>query len=95
MRARAIGKSLVDVALNNTDRLTKMIDDLLDIEKMEAGKMTFDLRPIHVSPLVDDVVSANTNYAERFGVSLGLPPPGLPGGISGSICAHSAVRSLG
>ena len=25
-----------------------------------------------------------------------LPPPGLPGGISGSICAHSAsVRSLG
>ena len=63
-------QKLVDVALNNTDRLTKMIDDLLDIEKMEAGKMTFDLRPIHVSPLVDDVVSANTNYAERFGVSL-------------------------
>ena len=61
---------LVEMALNNTDRLTKMIDDLLDIEKMEAGKMTFDLRPLHVLPLITDVVSANTSYAERFGVSL-------------------------
>ncbi len=61
---------LIGMALNNTDRLTKMIDDLLDIEKMEAGKMTFDLRPLHVLPLITDVVSANTSYAERFGVSL-------------------------
>ena len=63
-------KTLIDVALNNTDRLSKMIDDLLDIEKMEAGKMTFDLRRLVVRSLIDDAVDMNRGYADRFGVSL-------------------------
>ena len=62
--------TFIDVALSNTDRLAKMIDDLLDIEKMEAGKMTFDLRRLPVSPLIDDAVKVNRSYAERYGVSL-------------------------
>ena len=62
--------NLIDMALNNTDRLAKIIDDLLDIEKMESGKMTFDLRRLKVRPLIEDAVSMNRGYAERFDVSL-------------------------
>lgn len=37
-------------------RLLKLIDDLLDVAKIEAGKLDLDIRPVLVRDLVDDVM---------------------------------------
>lgn len=61
-------KALVDIAYKNSQRLILLINDILDIEKIESGKMDFNIQPIELMPLVEQVVEANRAYAEQFGV---------------------------
>lgn len=63
-------KSLIDIAANNSERLVRLVNDILDIEKIEAGKMRFDLRPLPVMQLVDSAVEDNQVYATRSGVRI-------------------------
>lgn len=63
-------KSLVDIAYKNSERLILLINDILDIEKIESGKMVFDNRPMELLPLLEQAVEANTGYAEQYGVKL-------------------------
>lgn len=61
---------LMRIADENVLRLGRLIDDLLDVEKLEAGKLEF--RYDNVDPLVlaNKAVEANSGYAARFGVSI-------------------------
>ena len=60
--------SLIDIASNNSERLVRLINDILDIEKIEAGKMAFDLQPQAVLPLIEQAVEGNTSFAKKCGV---------------------------
>lgn len=61
---------LVDIALRNSDRLATLIDDILDIDKIEAGKLVIHPELVRAADAVEDVVDANQSYANRFGVTL-------------------------
>jgi two-component system, OmpR family, sensor histidine kinase VicK len=61
--------ALLDVALRNVDRVVLMINDLLDLEKLDAGKMEITLEPTDLSAVIEEAVAANTSYAEELGVS--------------------------
>jgi len=65
-------RPLVDIARTNSNRLTRLIDDLLDMEKMAAGKLAFDLRTETLMPLLGEALEANQTYAEQLGVRLAL-----------------------
>jgi len=65
-------KQLLDIALRNSDRLAHLINDLLDIEKMESGKMNFELAEHPLLPLIEQSVEANSGYAHSFNVRLTL-----------------------
>ncbi len=54
---------MVDIAYNNSDRLVRLINDILDIERMEAGKMDFRVEPLNIVPLVQQAMAANTGLA--------------------------------
>jgi PAS domain S-box-containing protein len=62
------GKQLLDIALRNSERLAHLINDLLDIEKMESGKMMFDLTEQPLLPLIEQSIEANSGYAQSFNV---------------------------
>lgn len=47
---------LLDIALKNGERLLHLIDDLLDLQKIAAGKMAFDLRLQPLGPIVEQAV---------------------------------------
>jgi PAS domain S-box-containing protein len=68
---------LLDIAHNNSQRLIRLINDILDIEKMESGKIIFDLKPVSLRSLVDQAVDANRGFAEGFNVSIRLQPTAI------------------
>jgi signal transduction histidine kinase/DNA-binding response OmpR family regulator/HAMP domain-containing protein len=65
-------KRLVDIANSNCQRLTRLINDILDIEKIEQGHMEFDLKPQALMPLLRQAVEANRGYGVPLGVHLKL-----------------------
>ena len=67
--------SMVDMAYSNSERLIRLVDDLLDAEKMEAGKMEFRLERVDLAELLRQSASDNAGYAATYTVSLHLAEP--------------------
>lgn len=63
-------KTMIDIAYKNSERLVRLINDILDIEKIESGKMAFDMKPVRLAALVEQVIEANRAYAAEAGVTL-------------------------
>jgi signal transduction histidine kinase len=61
---------LATVAQRNGTRLSRLIDDLLDLTKLEGNKMTFNARETPLNALLEEAVSANMTYAQSHGVHL-------------------------
>jgi PAS domain S-box-containing protein len=49
---------------SNTDRLTALINDLLDISRMETGRLRFEPQPLQIGEVIADVVNALAGQAE-------------------------------
>jgi PAS domain S-box-containing protein len=49
---------------SNTDRLTALVNDLLDISRVETGRVRFELQPVQVGEIVADVVKVLAGQAE-------------------------------
>ncbi len=59
-------RQMIGVAHKNSLRLAFLINDLLDMEKLVAGKMQFNLQQQPLLPLVEQALEANRTYgAER------------------------------
>ncbi len=65
-------KHLVDIACKNSTRLGRLVDDLLDMDKLQSGKAEFDFVPTDLAGLIREAVDQNRPYADRFGVSISL-----------------------
>lgn len=63
---------LVDNSNKQIDRLITLVAGLLDISRIEAGKMTYDFKDVNFSELVVDVVSRYSDEFERIGSSINL-----------------------
>ncbi|MBV8879366.1 MAG: response regulator [Planctomycetaceae bacterium] len=72
-------KNLIDVALRSSERLIRLINDILDIDKLEAGKLQFDIRPMDLVALVEHALQATGDYARPLGVRFTLveAPPSV------------------
>jgi PAS domain S-box-containing protein len=62
--------NMVALAVANTDRLVRLINDLLDIERMDAGRIEFELAPVAAADLVSQAVQAVQASATEAGVTL-------------------------
>jgi len=65
---------LLQIAYSNSQRLVRLINDILDIEKIESGKAAFDMRPIDLGALVEQSIEANRGFADSFAVQMRLDP---------------------
>src|SRR4029077_3229881 len=59
---------LTEVAERNGQRLLDLINDILDIEKIESGKLTLVSEVIRVDELVGEAMVLNKGFGDRFHV---------------------------
>ena len=67
-------KDLLVIASNNADRLNKLVNDILDVDKLEFGNVVLSMKPTAVYPLLQTSIEQNLGYAARYGVNLQLEP---------------------
>ena len=65
-----IQDNFLNLAKRNVDRLAGIINDLLDLSKIEAGKMEYRFEQINILEPVKFVVSTFENLAEKKHISL-------------------------
>ncbi len=59
---------LTQIAERNGQRLLDLINDILDIEKIESGKLTLVPEPMPVAELVQESMVLNKGFGDRFKV---------------------------
>lgn len=62
-------KKLLDIANTSCVQLAHLLDDILDIQKIAAGKMDFNLEPVELISVLKKTVTATKPYAQQFGVT--------------------------
>nr|NIN71401.1 GAF domain-containing protein [Gemmatimonadota bacterium]NIO31101.1 GAF domain-containing protein [Gemmatimonadota bacterium] len=61
---------LVEIALRNLDRLIRLVDDLLDLSRIESGRVVTKLEPIAIDEAAARAIDAVEAFAEEQGVSI-------------------------
>lgn len=60
-------RDMASMALRNAEHLGLLVDDLLDLQKLEAGKMVFHKELVTMSSIVEHAVASYSDYARRLG----------------------------
>ncbi len=60
--------AMVQIAYKNSERLVRIINDILDIGKLEAGELALHLVNVPVADFLQQSIEANSAYAEKYGV---------------------------
>jgi two-component system cell cycle sensor histidine kinase PleC len=63
---------------NSGQHLLALINDILDMSKIEAGKMNLKFEPLHLEDVTEDAVRLVRNRAEAAGLKLEIDFPSLP-----------------
>jgi PAS domain S-box-containing protein len=68
-------RAMVEIASKNSERLIRLINDILDMDKIESGKMIFNLQPVELTPLLKYVIDINRAYGQQFDITFKLESP--------------------
>jgi PAS domain S-box-containing protein len=66
------GLEIAKLSHGSAQLMVRLINDYLDIVKIETGNMIFKLRPVVLSALIESAVAATRPFAETFSVSFEL-----------------------
>lgn len=74
-----IERELLDISLKNTDRLIRLINDILDISQLEFGKIDLTFATTATAPLIEEAVGGLRAYAAGRDIAIGCEiEPNLP-----------------
>lgn len=65
-------RAMLSIAYLNSERLVRLINDILDTEKIEAGRIAYNLTLQPLGPLLQQAIAQNQSYADQYSVNLAL-----------------------
>lgn len=63
-------EKVLNIAYKNSKRLSNLIDDLLDLQKLESGHMTYGFNPIDLSETIGEAIESIGGFAETSGIQI-------------------------
>jgi signal transduction histidine kinase len=88
-------REFLNTIQNNAERMISMINDVLDITKIETGSIDMELRPIHLAESLSGVVSELQSLKESRQHTLEMSiPTGLPLVHADSSRLHQVLTNL-
>lgn len=63
-------EELLEIAERNGSRLLLLVNDLLDLQRLEEGALRFQMAPLRLGPLLDESVRGIKGFADLYKVSL-------------------------
>lgn len=88
-------RPVVAMASRGSERLSRLVNDIIDLERLESG--TFGLRPSahHLHPLLVDAVKSLAPLARQAGVSVHVVPTSVLVECDGDRVTQAVVNLLG
>lgn len=72
-------QEFVDVIYNNIERMSRLVSDLLDVSRIEAGRIRLEIEDVQIAAVIDDVISSVGAQIEERQLKLNLDvQPTLP-----------------
>src|SRR5215472_9717505 len=68
-------KEFLEIVKNNSDRLVMLVNDLLDVSRIEAGRINLRLQPVDLAGSIGEVATSLRPLMEQKGQSLKLELP--------------------
>jgi PAS domain S-box-containing protein len=65
-------KNFLEIAKRNIDRLSRLIDEVLDFQKLSANKMKFHLQENDIMEVVNDVYNTMAPFAKKSKITLSI-----------------------
>lgn len=66
---------LISIAHRNSQRLVTLVNDILDMDKLMSGNMTFEITRLNIVDVIQQSIEANAAYAQGFNTSVKLIHP--------------------
>ncbi len=63
---------MIEIAERNSERLLTLVNDLLDVQKLQSGQFEYVFTPFNLSEMLEHAVQSNQPYAEKYGVRFNL-----------------------
>jgi PAS domain S-box len=68
------GQHMLEIAVSNTDRLVRLINDMLDLERVSSGKVELTRGPVDAHAVMVQAVEGVQSIADQAGVQLVVEP---------------------
>ena len=66
------GRELVEIALRNSERMERLVNDILASRKLDSGRMEFHVEDVELMPLVQQAIDGTVAYAAKHEVRIEL-----------------------
>ncbi len=67
-------RRMLEIAVTNTTRLVRLINDILDLERMQSGQITLEKQPCNLADLMIQATNEMMGMAEKAKVNLSIKP---------------------
>lgn len=68
-------RNILEIAHKNSIRLSALINDLLDLQKIESGQMSYNFDEIDLASIVEECIGSMETFAQTYGITFDFTPP--------------------